>query len=153
MKTSIKTYLYVAGLVMPVVVLAAASPRSASPASRSGVYAAGCLPADRIPTSIQAELIRLMARTDDLSNKVLASWGVARVPTNQISIISDTTACRRASNAYSAAMQLAPEDRLVYTVHAGIRYLVIDPTITAGEWKRGVTFDSSFTQVVARFGY
>lgn len=116
-------------------------------------FSEGCLPPGRIATDISAELISLMSRSDDLANKILASRGVLRVPTTQIAVVSDTTLCRRAANAYSSVEQLPATNRLVYTIRAGIRYLVLDPSVTAGEWKRGVTFDSSFTQVVGKFRY
>ena len=84
---------------------------------------------------MQAELIRLMGRTDSLSNKILSSRGVVRVLTGEIVIVSDTTTCRRATDAYSTAIQIPSNNRLVYAVRAGVRYLVIDPSYKAGEWR------------------
>lgn len=115
-------------------------------------YEGSCLPPERIPTMIQADLVRLMARTDSLSNKILISRGVVRVPTTQILIVSDTTTCRRAADAYSAAIDIPSSNRTVYAVRAGIRYVVIDPSYRLGEWKLAITFDSSFTEVKAKFG-
>ena len=129
---------------------AAPSAFLALPLSR---YEGSCLPPERIPTTIQADLVRLMGRTDSLSNKILFSRGVARVPTTQIHIVSDTTTCRRAADAYSAAIHVPSGNRTVYAVRAGIRYVVIDPSYKVGEWKLAITFDSSFTEVKAKFGY
>ena len=95
----------------------------------------------------------MMGRTDSLSNKILASRAVTRVPTTEIAIVTDTITCRRAADAYSAAIQIPSSNRTVYTVRAGIRYVVIDPSYKLGEWKLAITFDSSFTDVKARFGY
>jgi hypothetical protein len=75
------------------------------------------------------------------------------VVTSQIAIVADTTTCRRAANAYSTAVAIPDENRLVHTVRAGIRYVVIDPTHHSGDYRVGVTFDSSFTQILSKFAY
>lgn len=126
---------------------------SAKTASAKFTGTAGCLPPDTLASDLRDELIDLMGRSDQLADTILAAEGVARVPASQIVIVSDTTLCRRASNAYSAAVQESDEDRKVHAIRAGIRYLVMDPSHHAGSYKVGVTFDSSFSQTVSTFLY
>jgi len=115
----------------------------------------GCLPQDSIALDIRDGLIDLMGRSSALSDSILKHQGVIRVPTSQILVVSDTTTCRRAAQAYSGRIAATDSNRLVDVVKAGIRYVVIDPGFTtdSSEWKTAITFDSSFTQTFKRFGY
>ena len=104
---------------------------------------------------IRDGLIDLMGRSSALSDSILKHQGITRVLTSQIRIVSDTTICRRAAQAYSASIVAADSNRLVDVVKAGLRYVVIDPAFTtdSSEWKTAITFDSSFTKTFRRFGY
>lgn len=99
------------------------------------------------------DLVQTAPTTDFFSDTVLAVYGVARVAASQIAIVSDSTTCSRAANAYSNAISVSDPNRLVHAIKAGIRYVVIDPSYTPSPYKIGITFDSSFTQTIATFAY
>jgi hypothetical protein len=111
---------------------------------------------DSIAVDVKDALVYLVetsAITDPMTDTALAAYGVLRVPSSQIAIVSDTTTCRRAADAYSVAIGIPDENRLVHAIKAGTRYVVIDPSYTPSVYKTGITFDSSFTQVISKFAY
>lgn len=118
---------------------------------------AGCLASsDSLVVDLKDHLVTLVqtsSAADFFSDTVLAVYGVARVAASQIAIVTDTTTCRRAANAYSAAIGISDPNRQVHAVKAGIRYLVIDPFYQPVPYMTGITFDSSFTQTVTAFTY
>lgn len=114
---------------------------------------AGCAPLDSLAIDLKDELVELMGRTDAMADTLLAIEGIARVPTTEISIVSDQTTCARAADAYGTYVSVSDPNRLVHAIRAGIRYLVMDPVYRNGPHKLGVTFDSSFTQKLASFNY
>jgi hypothetical protein len=124
-----------------------------APIDGASAVAPGCLAQDSFAIDLKDELVGLMGRTDALSDTTLAAEGVTRVVTSQIAIVADTTICRRAANAYSTAIEVPDENRLVHSVRVGIRYVVIDPSHHSGSYRVGVTFDSSFTQIHTKFAY
>lgn len=141
-------------LIVAIVVSAATWNDSHSwPSHGASLLGPGCLPQDSFALDLKDELVSLMGRTDALSDTTLAAEGVARVATSQIAVVADTTTCARAANAYSAAIEVPDGNRLVHAIRTGIRYVVIDPSYHSGSYRVGVTFDSSFTQIVSKFGY
>ncbi len=148
-KHRLHTLVSLAAVTMIFSAAAAGSEPPATPALNSP----GCLPAQGIGLELTAELTDVMGRSDLLSNDILSWMGVVRVAANQVAAVSDTTTCRRASKAYSAALASPGPDRKVHAIRVGIRYVVIDPTFRLGSYTAGVTMDSSFTQVYEKFGY
>ena len=142
---------------IPLLVILAGATQGRPPKRRFVIAASppGCLPQDSIALDIRDELIDLMGRSSKLSDSILKHEGITRVPTSQISIVSDTLTCRRAAQAYSGSISAADSNRLVDVVKAGIRFVVIDPAVTSdsSEWKTAITFDSSFTHSFMRFQY
>lgn len=113
----------------------------------------GCLPPDSTAFDLREELIALMGRTDPLADTILSAEGVVRVPTSEITLVFDSTLCRRAADAYNAAESRRDTNRKVHVVKAGIRFVVLDPANRAGEYETGITFDSSFIHTLSKFAY
>lgn len=145
--------LFVLGLVTAISFAASAMRFQSTERGDSSSFVAGCLVPDSTVIRLRDGLVTLMGRSGALADTMLSVKGVVRVATSQISIVSDTTVCRRAANAYSYAIAATDSNRSVHAVKAGIRYVVLDPSITGGEYKLGITFDSSFTQTLSKFGY
>lgn len=114
----------------------------------------GCRLSDGVAYNLRNTIASAMSRTDTTSNIVIASYGIVRVSSTQVVAVSDTTTCRRAAEAYNAAINSTDPDRQVHTIRAGIRYVVIDPTYGASSgYLTGVTVDSAFAQVYKKFSY
>jgi hypothetical protein len=112
-----------------------------------------CRSADGISWNLREGVIGAMTQTGSAEDVVISWLGLVRVPASQVAAVSDTLTCRRAAEAYSGALALPDSDRQVHVIRAGIRYMVIDPTLKGGGRLAGVTFDSSFTQVYIVFAY
>ncbi|HEX2723749.1 MAG TPA: hypothetical protein VHM24_12600 [Gemmatimonadaceae bacterium] len=130
---------------------------SANAARAEALPDAGCLDSsDSLVIDLKDHLVTLVetsSATDFFSDTVLSVYGVARVASSQIAIVTDTTTCRRAADAYSAAIGISDPSRQVHAVKAGIRYLVIDPLYKPVPYMTGITFDSSFIQTITAFTY
>ena len=113
----------------------------------------GCRVADGFSWNFREDILRAMSQTNSATDRLIASTGLVRVPVSQVAYVTDPTTCERAANAYSAALSLPDSTRQVHAVKAGIRFLVIDPSLNEGGYRSGVTFDSSFTQVYKIFAY
>jgi hypothetical protein len=104
-----------------------------------------CSPPGRISDYMIDEYVSLMERTDAIATEMLAHRAVPKVPVNAVKLISDTTTCRKAAEAYSAAFALPDSSRFVHVVKVGARYVVVDPALSASGYVL-TTFDTLFTQ-------
>lgn len=107
-------------------------------------YERGCLPPGTISDYIVAEYKALMGRSDAAAMQLLTLAAVPKVAVSAVVLVSDTTRCRRAAEAYSAAMA-ADSNRLVHVVRVGARHIVVDPAFSESDYIT-VTFDSVFSQ-------
>ena len=93
----------------------------------------------------------MMLQRDSLYNRLLERLHLPRVPSNSLQIVTDQTICRAAAAAYAREMKM-PVAR-VHIVSAGERFLVIDPTKHAGEWKIVLIFDPTFQKSLGGMFY
>ena len=72
------------------------------------------------------------------------------IPVSQITIVTDTTVCRRALNAYNAIVtrgSLHAATTANVLQYGSTRYIAGDPSQTAGEWTHEAVVDSSFQKI------
>lgn len=74
------------------------------------------------------------------------------VDSNTVVLVSDTTTCRLAWNAYNrvtTSVHSTDTAQQVDVIHFGNRYVVTDRVKRAGEWEAHTTYDSTFTTALA----
>lgn len=91
----------------------------------------------------------LMRRKDSSAVKTLAVYRVARVRPFEVRPVSDPVVCERAAMAYGQAVNDRSSDRKVHILRVGDRYIVMDPEYLPDDYRRAVTFDSTFTHPLA----
>ena len=106
----------------------------------------GCLSPGVISDYIVGEYVSLMGRNDPTATRLLSIAGVPKVPANAIALVSDTTKCRKAAEAYSAALAKPDSNRLVHLIKVGARYLVVDTVRASDPRYLVVVFDTLFSQ-------
>lgn len=134
-----KSFMLVTGTL---VLLAATSTRSTivgSPCRTQGTPSADML--SRYQYIAQA--------TNSLTTRWRSKIGLSSVPSAQVVIVSDTTTCRRAVNAYNAA--LIPDTLISSQVdvvkYGTTRYIVADSARIDGEWTPHIVFDTAFAVI------
>jgi hypothetical protein len=90
-----------------------------------------------------------MHRKDKIAARFLAVYNVPRVSPLQVRPISNPAICRRAAIAYAKVIHEGTKARKVHILRVGQRYIVMDPDYVVEKHHRAVTFDSTFTKVVA----
>ncbi|HEU4564705.1 MAG TPA: hypothetical protein VFS05_08660 [Gemmatimonadaceae bacterium] len=108
--------------------LAAALPHGdpSSSATRTAEYS--CLaPTDSVGRRLSRYLQRLATRQDSAGIALRNSLGIPAVSESQVTEISDTALCARASLAIDSARQVAPRNRPVHLRRYGKFYAVVDP--------------------------
>jgi hypothetical protein len=90
-----------------------------------------------------------MRRKDALAERTLSVYKVARVKAKDVRPVSDPATCTRAANAYTKAVNDSSSDRRVHILRVGDRYIVMDPDYIVDDYHRAVTFDSTFSTVIA----
>jgi hypothetical protein len=124
-----------------------------------GIGAAGSSsePACLAPSEYSDWAIADFRWTDTTSDTATVSrrqrWNLPVVSVSQIAVVSDTTKCRRAVNAYNTA--LLPDSAVsasVYLFSYGpTRYIAVDTSRHAGEWDMHIVFDTSFSSPLQIF--
>ena len=120
-----------------------------SPAAFPVSHTAGCVrpvPGSRYN---QRLFLSLMRRKDSLAEKTLSAYKVARVKAKEVRPVSDPATCTRAANAYTQVVNDSSSARRVHVLRVGDRYIVMDPDYVVDSYHRAVTFDSTFTTVMA----
>jgi hypothetical protein len=78
------------------------------------------------------------------------SLGLPVVAVSQITLVTDTTACRRGLASYNAIVtrdSLHPARTVNVLRYGATRYIIGDPSQTVGEWMHEVVVDSSFQKI------
>jgi hypothetical protein len=97
------------------------------------------------------EMYQFADTTTDVSLTIWRqSLGLPFVPVSQISIVSDTTVCRRGLNAYNAivtrgSLHAATTANVVR--YGSTRYIIGDPSQRIGEWMYEAVVDGSFQKI------
>jgi hypothetical protein len=120
-----------------------------SPVAFPRAHDAGCVrpvPGSRYNQRLFASLMR---RNDRLAEKTLAVYKVPRVRSWDVKPVSDAGTCVRASRAYTRVFHDAKLNRQVHVLRVGDRYIVTDPDYIVDDYHRAVTFDSTFSRVLA----
>ena len=85
------------------------------------------------------------------TSRGVTHWGLPTVPVSQITIVTDTTVCRRAVNAFNTifARSHLPPFTGVNTIRYGTtRYILGNESgPTSGEWRYEAIVDTSFSKV------
>jgi hypothetical protein len=117
--------------------------------NRATVDPSPCLP----PTSGANSMLGVYQFTDTTKDAANVAWrdrlSLPAVLLDQISIVSDTTVCRRAVEAFNTLLADKQASTLsVSVIKYGItRYVIGDPTYTVGEWTYELVTDSAFHKV------
>ena len=90
-----------------------------------------------------------MRRKDQIADRMLRTYGVARVKRNEVKPVTDPVTCERAAIAYGRVFSDQSGDRKVHILRVGDRYIVMDPSYQPDDYHRAVTFDSTFTRPIA----
>ena len=143
--TALKVGSVLAGIVLAVT--AASTPRTMS---------LGTISPCRQNTESSAATLSTYRHIALLTDSSGVAWrqriGLSALDSNLVTLVSDTTVCRTALNAYNSA--LLPDTGVSTAVdvvkYGTTRYVVADSARRGGEWEQVVIFNSLFTQVVAR---
>ncbi len=76
-------------------------------------------------------------------------YNVARVKSREVGAVTDIGVCGRAAVAYGKALSDNTPNRKVHILRVGDRYIVMDPDYLPDDYHRAVTFDSTFSTVLA----
>ena len=135
--------LWIAGILAATPILAL-SP-AAFPASRD----AGCVRSVAGARYNQRLFTSLMRRKDAVAERTLKTYNVERVKRRDVKPVTDPVLCERAAIAYGRVLRDESSDRKVHILRVGDRYIVSDPDYQPDDFKRAVTFDSTFTKSFA----
>jgi hypothetical protein len=108
-----------------------------------------CLP----PSAASANMLDTYQWADTTTDDGISAWrrsnGLPSISVSQISMVSDTTICRRAVVAFNTILKdkhtLTPSVNLIK--YGTTRYIIGDPSYTVGEWTYEVVADTSFHKV------
>lgn len=103
----------------------------------------GCIRATAGARKAQRSFMSLMRRRDDETERRLRVFAVPHVRPREVKQVSDDDICALAANAYADAVRMESPGK-VNVLHIGGRFVVTD-----ADNRRSVTFDSSFTRVLA----
>jgi hypothetical protein len=110
-----------------------------------------CRSADSTSVALIEELGRYSSATSGGDLVMRDTLHLVSTPANQLVLITNETACRKANSAYQTAVTSDGGGGLsgrVYVVQVGTRYAVLDPTYNAGDPTWSVLiFDSKFKLV------
>ena len=134
------TRLWIAAIVAATPILAL------SPVAFPATHEAGCVKAIAGERYNQRLFMSLMRRKDAIAERTLVVYNVARVKSREVKPVSDPVICSRAAAAYSVAVNEDSPDRQVHILRVGNRFIVIDPDYRPDEYRRAITFDSTFTK-------
>jgi hypothetical protein len=130
-------------------IFAATSILALSPAGFPPLHTPGCVR----PEPGQRYNLRLfkwiMRRKDAKAEKTLEVYRVNRVKPIDVRPVSDLEICNRAAVAYGRALNQPSSDRKVHILRVGDRFIVMDPDYQPDEYRRAMTFDSSFSKPLA----
>jgi hypothetical protein len=113
---------------------------------------ARCLETTELAIDLRDEYSELMIRRDEMAVMILKMSALSRVDSSRVQIERDRLKCEKAALAFAKATgrPVAP----VHVIAVGQKYLVIDPTFyNGGEWKSLLTFNKTFSRLLARVGY
>ena len=124
---------------------------SSSLLSTNKSYQPPCRTADSTSSDMQ-HLYRLIAvQTDSLSTSDRQQAALpANIDSTTVQLVSDSTTCRLAFNAYSSVVHTPPTVQPIDLIRFGNRYVVTDHVLRAGEWAAHITFDSTFSSTLAK---
>ena len=93
-------------------------------------------------------LYQYIATSSDADNTAWRTTaGLSAVSLSQVVLLNDTTLCRRAVNAYNAAMPSAQSTEVFLVKYGTTRYVMQDPAHNAGEYELHLITDSAFVKV------
>ena len=120
-----------------------------SPVAFPPLHGAGCVR----PEPGQRYNLRLfkwiMRRKDAKAEKTLEVYRVNRVKPIDVRPVSDLEICERAAVAYGRALNQSSSDRKVHILRVGDRFIVMDPDYQPDDYRRAMTFDSTFSKPLA----
>lgn len=115
---------------------------------------AGCLP----PTfaGVFLQNVRAIASGDYPYAEVRERAHMPRTPRADVQLVQDSTLCAAAAAAYDRELvrleHTVPRLRTVHVVKVGVSgYVIVDPTVQAGEWTPAIFVDPSMTRFIANW--
>jgi hypothetical protein len=112
---------------------------------RAAGQTGSCLPLDDEATGMLNWATHLATGTDSSTIASRQGLQVPAVAANRVKLVTKASTCKKASDAYSAALnEPSNPGRAVYVVQIGSVYLVEDPTQLIREWTQGMVFDRKF---------
>ena len=135
--------LWIAGIFAATPILAL------SPVAFPASNEAGCVTGIAGARYNQRLFMSLMRRKDSKAERTLKVYNVDRVKSREVKPVTDPVACERGAIAYGRVLQDNDPDRKVHILRVGDRYIVMDPDYQPDDYRRAVTFDSTFTRALA----
>ena len=93
----------------------------------------------------------MVSQSDTVAANERARFSLPLLAASQVTMVTDTTVCRAASNAYDGVASMEPVDKPVVVLALGTQRLVIKD-YRFGEWLLAILFNSNFTTMITRFG-
>jgi hypothetical protein len=110
---------------------------------------AGCVRAAQGARHDQRSLMSLMKSRSQKDRAKLRRYKVEARRSSDVDLVTDDAVCQKAAAAYSSVVRNPKPDRRVTVIEVGDRYVVKDPSFKPDRHRRAVTFDSTFTEVLA----
>jgi len=133
------------GLALSVAILIANANRT-----HSLLDASPCLPSSSGGAGMLARYQWVDTTTATLQIAWRQSLGLPSISVSQLTLVNDTTVCRRAVTAYNSILSddLLPASPSVNVIRYGsTRYIIGDPAHVIGEWKHETVVDTSFVEI------
>ena len=128
----------------PVRIACLASLLLAAPAAAEAQ--AGCRPVDDHAEGLREYALQLATEQSPQMDSTRQRYGLVRVAEAEVQIVADDRqVCAAAARKFQHELgEKGKAERQVYVVRIGDRYLVTDPTATAGEFHLHMVFDRHF---------
>jgi hypothetical protein len=109
-----------------------------------------CFPASDASAGMLARYQFVDTATDKLQTAWRQSLGLPVIAVSQITLVSDSTVCRRGVTAFNSILaddSLAPSVSVNVVRYGSTRYIIGDPAHVVGEWKHEPVVDTAFVEI------
>ena len=109
-----------------------------------------CLSPSDFSTRMLAQYQFVDSATDQGQITWRQSLGLPSIPVSQITLVNDTTVCRRAVIAFNSILaddRLPPSASVNVIRYGSTRYIIGDPAHVVGEWRHEPIVDTIFAEI------
>jgi hypothetical protein len=115
------------------------------------VHGQHCLTPDGLTDAIHSFAVQLATDADSAWVAKRDRYQVPAVAASEVEVITASSTCRDAKDAYKAEMGYNG-NRRVHVVRIGTRFLVMNPETTAGDYEQFIVFDDEWVALAVFAG-